>query len=209
MTTHPFGRRRSIPKDAILFAPGVPVRNLHRVEEGVIRQCLYLADGQRVIAGFAFPGDVLGLSDDQPMLTAETATSVLVCEWAIDQAEEADQRIRLLSRALQQVFLTLAIRSRRHARARVAAFLLDLAERRLGTEFRLPVPLVDLADHLGLTLHTISRTLTEFRRWGMLRQTRGRMFIITQIERLRDIANDGVTIPSNDPLSAFSPGMTH
>lgn len=208
-TTHRPGRRRIIPKDAILYAPGDPTHLLWRLEEGVVRQCLYLADGQRVIAGFAFPGDVLGLSDDRPVLTAEAATSALIFEWIVDPREEAALRIGLLSQALHRAFLTLAIRSRRHARARVAAFFLDLAERRLGAEFRLPIPLIDLADHLGLTLHTISRTLTEFRRCGLIRQTRGRMFIVTQVERLRDIANEGPAAHAKDPLSVASQRITH
>ncbi|WEK44014.1 MAG: Crp/Fnr family transcriptional regulator [Candidatus Sphingomonas colombiensis] len=208
-TTHPSGRRRILPKDAVLYAPGDLTRNLHRIEEGVVRLCLYLADGQRVIVGFAFPGDVIGLSEDQQVLTAEAATSVMVFEWGIEPREETEQRIKLLSLALHQAYLVLAVRSRRHARARVAAFFLDLTGRGLGTEFRLPLPLADLADHLGLTLHTISRTLTEFRRRGLLRQARGRVFTITQSDRLREIANEGQVFPSESHLPAFSPGMIH
>ncbi|QKS00506.1 Crp/Fnr family transcriptional regulator [Sphingomonas sp. CL5.1] len=207
---HPSGRRRILPKDAVVYAPGDLAHGLLRIEEGIVRLCLYLADGQRVIVGFAFPGDIIGLIDDHQMLTAEAATSVMVHESSSDgQENDAPRKIRLLSLALRQTYFVLAIRSRRHARARVAAFLLDLAGRRLGTEFRLPLPLTDLADHLGLTLHTISRTLTEFRRRGVLRQGRGRVFTITQTDRLREIANEGPLFASENHLPSFSPGITH
>jgi len=208
MTMHPFGRRRVFPKDSVLFPPGDATHNLHRIEEGVVRQCLYLSDGQRLVAGFAFPGELVGLIGGHQMLTAEAAAPVLTFEWAVDPEDEHDQRAKMLVLALHQAYLALALRSRRHARARVAAFLFDLAERRLGSEFRLPIPLADLADHLGLRLHTVSRIFTELRGDGVLRQARGRLFTITQIDRLREIANEAPTIRSNGHSSASSPGIT-
>lgn len=209
MTTHPTGRRRTFQKDTVLFAPSEAAHSLHQIQEGVVRQSLYLSDGQRIVAGFAFPGELVGLLGAHQMLTAEAAAPVLTFEWLVDPQDQADQRIKMLSLALHQAHLTLAIRSRRHARARLAAFLLDLAERRLGPEFRLPIPLVDLADHLGLKLHTISRTFTELRSEGVLRKARGRLFTITQVGRLREIANEGPARHSNSHPLTFSPGITH
>lgn len=208
-TTRPHGRRRVFPKDTILYAPGNSTHNLHRIEEGVVRQCLYLSDGHRIVAGFAFPGELIGLIDAHQMLSAEAAAQVLTFEWAVDPHDEAEQRSGMLSLALHQAHLTLAIRSRRHARARLAAFLLDLVEHRLGPEFRLPIPLGDLADHLGLGLHTISRTFAELRSGGVLRQARGRLFTITQIDQLREIASEGPTAPPKGSLAALSQRITH
>lgn len=208
-STHPTGRRRAFPKDVVLCAQGDATHNLHRIEAGVVRQCLYLSDGQRIVAGFAFPGELIGLIDGHQLLTAEAAAPVMTFEWPVDPHDENDQRIRMLSLALQQAHLTLAIRSRRHARARVAAFLLDLAERRLGPEFRLPIPLVDLADHLGLRLHTVSRTFTELQSEGVLRKARGRLFTVTEVDRLREMANEGPVLHSKSQLVTFLSGTTH
>src|SRR5436309_1103527 len=123
MTMHPFGRRRVFPKDSVLFPPGDATHHLHRIEEGVVRQCLYLSDGQRLVAGFAFPGELIGLVGGHQMLTIEAAAPVLTFEWAVDPQDEHDQRVSMLVLALHQAYLALALRSRRHARARVAAFL--------------------------------------------------------------------------------------
>jgi CRP/FNR family nitrogen fixation transcriptional regulator len=59
--------------------------------------------------------------------------------------------------------------SRQSAGERVAAFLLDLAERQGGLEsFELPMSRLDIADYLGLTIETVSRTLTRFKAKGII-----------------------------------------
>jgi CRP/FNR family transcriptional regulator, nitrogen fixation regulation protein len=47
------------------------------------------------------------------------------------------------------------------AQERVASFLLDLAKRAAAEEIEVPMSRQDIADYLGLTIETISRTLTQ------------------------------------------------
>jgi CRP/FNR family transcriptional regulator, nitrogen fixation regulation protein len=48
-----------------------------------------------------------------------------------------------------------------NAREKVSAFLLQMAERTCSDELELPMSRQDIADYLGLTIETISRTMTQ------------------------------------------------
>ena len=53
---------------------------------------------------------------------------------------------------------------------RVAGFLLKMAKRiDLSNEIELPMSRQDIADYLGLTIETVSRALSEFKRKGYLK----------------------------------------
>ncbi|HEX7819443.1 MAG TPA: Crp/Fnr family transcriptional regulator [Sphingobium sp.] len=204
-------RQRIYGKNAMIFFQGDKADHALRIVQGVVRLCLYLPDGQRVVAGFAFPGDLIGFDHIHYAVTAEAVTAALLLE-QLPTENGRNEEVRLLSGALNQANIALAVRSRRHARARVAAFLIALVDRGLGCQFRLPVPLADLADHLGLTVHTISRTLAELRRRNVIHLARGRQLTIPQIDQLRAIANDDGELQDawngkRQPLQLS--GMTH
>ena len=61
---------------------------------------------------------------------------------------------------------------------RIATFLLDLAERLESDAFDLPMSRIDVADYLGLTLETVSRTLTGFARQGLIRMPIARRNVV-------------------------------
>ncbi|MGD9884408.1 MAG: helix-turn-helix domain-containing protein, partial [Reyranella sp.] len=59
---------------------------------------------------------------------------------------------------------------RKTAQEKMATFLLDMADRLSDDDehFELPMQRTDIADHLGLTIETVSRTLTQFARNGLI-----------------------------------------
>jgi CRP/FNR family nitrogen fixation transcriptional regulator len=172
------GWRQSHGRDETIFDEGQPADRVYQLISGSVRTCRILRDGRRQIEGFHFPGDVFGLEGGATYrVGAQTLGATIVRAMpraTLDAlaAERGDVALRLLElttdslRHSQDHVLMLG---RRAACERVAALLLDLAER-TGAQVLLDVPMTrqDMADYLGLTIETISRTLTQFQQDGLI-----------------------------------------
>ena len=98
-----------------------------------------------------------------------------------------------LARALWQVSVRAFQRSEDHAlilarqgaTERVAAFLLDFAQRNGGVlTIDLPMTRQDIADHVGLTIHTVSRTLSQLQAQGLIEARSSRQVRLLDLQRL-------------------------
>jgi CRP/FNR family nitrogen fixation transcriptional regulator len=172
------GPHRAHGRDETIFDQDAPADRVYQLISGSVRTCRILRDGRRQIEAFHFPGDVFGLERGAAhRVSAQTLGQALVRVMpraALDAlaAERGDVARRLLElttdslRRSQDHALMLG---RRAACERVAALLLDLAER-TGAEVLLDVPMSrqDMADYLGLTIETVSRTLTQFQQDGLI-----------------------------------------
>jgi CRP/FNR family nitrogen fixation transcriptional regulator len=135
----------------------------------VVRTYKILSDGRRQIGGFYLPGDIFGFEfRDEHTFSAEAIadTKVVVVKRSMlmtaagrDTGVSRDLMAltgRELRRAQNRVLLLV-----KTAEQRVAHFLLEMAERaRGGSVVELPMVRQDIADYLGLTIETVSRTLT-------------------------------------------------
>jgi len=143
---------------------------LYKVVSGTVRTYKVLADGRRQIGAFYVPGDVFALeSGPQHAFSAEavTDTKVLVVKRsAVVVLAERDNDVArqlwaITSRELQRAqehFLALI----KTAEERVVGFLLDMSARVSGgNQFELSMSRQDIADYLGLTIETVSRTMTQ------------------------------------------------
>ncbi|MTW17690.1 helix-turn-helix domain-containing protein [Rhodoplanes serenus] len=171
------GVRMSYGRNAEIFGEGEPTAYVYRVVSGAARTYKVLDDGRRQISAFYLPGEVFGLdAAETHHCSAETvARSVLlvVKRSAILSLAETEHRTAhllwaLTARELQRVqtHMLVLIRS---AQERVACFLLEMAER-MGVvdQVELPMSRQDIADYLGLTIETISRTLTQLESTGAI-----------------------------------------
>jgi CRP/FNR family transcriptional regulator len=169
---------KNFPARTMLFDQGALAGSVFNVTEGMVRLYKSLPDGRRQIVGFALPGDFLGLAlMDRYGVAAEAVTQVRVCRFArpaflayVDGKPHLLRRLHEfagheLSLAQDQMLLL----GRKTAEEKVAAFLLNLQTRytRIGApSVTIPLPMnrQDIADYLGLTIETVSRTLTRFAR---------------------------------------------
>jgi CRP-like cAMP-binding protein len=164
------GTSVSFNQDDEIYSEGEPTVYVYKVVSGAVRTCKLLPDGRRQVAGFHLPGDVFGLelgSDLSLSAEAITATTVLVFsrDAIVDRADRdkdaAQDLWRLTTLQLQQAQRH-ALLLVKNARERVAAFLLEMSARMASQNtVNLPMSRQDIADYLGLTIETVSRTLTQ------------------------------------------------
>ena len=144
---------------------------VYRVLDGAGRTHTVLSDGRRQITGFHLPGDLFGFEQGRIYRhTAEALCEVRLLIFKRRQIERvAAHRVEVACRlwGVASDRLRLAedlvlLLGRRSALERVAAFLLEI-DRRLGRpgHFDLPMTRRDIADYLGLTLETVSRTVSQ------------------------------------------------
>ena len=169
------------PRDTI-FEEGDPCGDVHIVTSGVVRLHRDLPDGRRFVLGFALPGDLLGVSmEGRRAVTAQALDAVAVCRVSRAAFEKlAERRPALLRRLYEEATheLTLAqeqmvLLGRRNAREKTAAFLIGFRNRWKRVNGRashvaLAMTREDIGDYLGLTIETVSRTISAFARERLL-----------------------------------------
>ncbi len=158
-------------RNSEIFAEDAPADHIFLVLSGAVRVCKLLGDGRRQIETFCLPGDVFGWETaPRHRFSAEAVNecrvvrvkrSILFAR-AADDAELAHALWALTAGELSRTQNHLLVLGRKTAQERVATFLLDMAARSAGAagEVTLPMSRQDIADYLGLTIETVSRTLT-------------------------------------------------
>ncbi len=165
-------------RDQEIYGEGEPAGEVYRVVSGAVRSLRVLCDGRRQICDFYLPGDLFGVEagvDRRATAEALTDSMIVVARRSalVDELDGGASARRLWALAVadlqrsQDHVLTLG---RRAAGERVASFLVDLAAR-LGAAdgLELPMSRQDIADYLGLTIETVSRTFTQLQGAGLIK----------------------------------------
>jgi CRP/FNR family nitrogen fixation transcriptional regulator len=153
-----------------IYGENEPADYLYKVVSGTVRTYKVLVDGRRQIGGFYLPGDMFGLeTGDEHTFSAEAITDckiIVIKRSAVVALAARDNNVaqqmwaltaRELHRAQDRMLVLI-----KSAQERVAGFLLEMADRAPGSAaVELPMSRQDIADYLGLTIETVSRTLTQ------------------------------------------------
>lgn len=179
-TKAPTGIQMVLAKGEELFAEGDEADFFYQVVSGAIRSYKLLSDGRRQIDAFHLRGDIFGLeAGSEHRFSAEAVGDATVIAYRRNRLsalieDDAAFRDRIMTatlRSLERAQDHMLLLGRKTAQEKMATFLLDMAERLSGDNehFDLPMQRSDIADHLGLTIETVSRTLTQFARSGLIR----------------------------------------
>jgi CRP/FNR family nitrogen fixation transcriptional regulator len=172
------GFTMSFTRDEEIFGEGESADFVYKVVRGVVRTYRILDDGRRQISAFHFAGDLFGLEPGESHLYSAEAVSDceigLIKRVALDRTSSQNSLLArelwsLASKELSRAQEHLLLLGRKTALERVATFLLEMAIRDPETEaVHLPMSRTDIADYLGLTIETVSRTLTQLEKSGAI-----------------------------------------
>lgn len=178
----PIGATRLIEAKEHLFREGDRACSVYLVEAG--HMCIYrmMPDGRRQVIDFAYPGDVIGLGAlGHHAANAQATVKTRLRCIPVATLHEFASRDSSLGRRLYEALSRELLAAREHlftvsqctAAERLASFLLALSRRneRRGedaVQIVLPMTRIDIADFLGLTIETVSRTFTRFKSEGLI-----------------------------------------
>ncbi len=185
---------------------GDPAEHFFNITEGNAKLYKLLPDGRRAITGFAGPGHFLGLAVSTAYaFSAEAVDTMRICRFSrsklrvlLDDFPAMEKRLlEVASNELVAAQEQMLLLGRKTARERLASFLIDRAvapARCLGHDagraetVELPMTRSDVADYLGLTIETVSRTLSKLRGDGLIDIPSPAQIVIRRHDALESIA---------------------
>ena len=169
-----------VRRDQEIYAQDAAADYYYQVISGSVRTVRLMADGRRQVSEFLLPGEVFGVDAlDRYDFSAEALENGLIRRFprrrvetlAGENATLSQQLRQLVSRKLRQAHERMLVLGRMTASERIASFLLQLADRapaRAAGRIDLAMSRRDIADYLGLTIETVSRTLTMLKADGTI-----------------------------------------
>lgn len=186
--------REEIDQHRFLFQEGDPAHEVFNILDGTVKLYKSLPDGRTQITGFLFPGDFLGLSTKGDYsYSAEAITDVRVCRFQRrdlnvmfkDYPKLVDRLLAIASDELAAAQEQMLLLGRKTAQERILSFLHVMSERarrrgQTATSLNLTMSRADIADYLGLTIETVSRTLTKLREKGIIKLPRPQEVVLAE-----------------------------
>jgi CRP/FNR family transcriptional regulator len=178
------GARRRLARDERLYTMGEPFRNLYAVRYGHFKTCQVNAAGAQQVTGFQMAGELLGMdaiSGERHQCDAVALEDSEVCEIPFARLEELFGQVpallrhfhRIMSREITREQNVMLLLGNMRAGQRFAVFLVNLSARYAArgyspTAFGLRMSREDIGNYLGLTIESVSRLLSRFRKQGWI-----------------------------------------
>lgn len=178
------GKRRRLLRDERLYQMDEPFRNLYAIRFGHFKTYQVNANGEQQITGFQMAGELLGMdaiSGDRHHCDAVALEDSEVCEIPFARLEELFGQVptllrhfhRIMSQEITREQNVMLLLGNMRAEQRFAVFLVNLSARYAArgysaTSFQLRMSREDIGNYLGLTIESISRLLSRFKKQGWI-----------------------------------------
>lgn len=196
-------RQQPVERSDHLFHGGQSAKTVSVVRSGSVKAYQLSHEGDEIVSGFYLPGEILGLdalSNEKHPGFAVALEDSRTCEIPfkdfiamLQSSPKLNQvMLRLLSEEMAETRELLLVVGRLDARTRVALFLMSMS-RRLARrnqdpdQFRLTMDRRDIANYLGLTIETVSRTLSALQREKVI-EVRGKLVRVLDRDSLEEMA---------------------
>jgi len=180
-----------------IYGEGDEAALFFKVALGVVRTCTFLSNGRRQIDAFYVPGNVFGLEVGvEHSLSAETVCNSTVISYRRRDLEALAANNDGVSRQLFSYAMQSLARAQQHAILlgrrcaieKLAAFLIDWATYSPKSELlTLEMSRQDIADYLGLTIETVSRTFAHLEGKALIELPTARQIRLKDPKGLRDL----------------------
>ncbi len=178
------GRRRRVARDELLYRIDDPFKNLYAIRFGHFKTYQSNPSGEQQITGFQMAGELLGMdaiSAERHHCDAVALEDSEICEVPFHRLEELFGQMptllhhfhRIMSQEITREQNVMLLLGNMRAEQRFAAFLVNLSSRYAArgyssTSFQLRMSREDIGNYLGLTIESISRLLSRFKKQGWL-----------------------------------------
>lgn len=200
---------RELVPGQVLIAAGAPASEVFNIVSGMLMMSRTGNDGRRQVLSFLFRDNFIGLTAaDRYYFTVQAVTpAVVACipradfQARMGRVPEAERAfLNMTFRVLEDLLDAIYSLGQRTALERLAVFLLFLRHaRRLAegpaddadpvlNEVNLPMTREDIADYVGLQKETVSRSLGQLERRGLIRRLDNHHIRILDLAQLRELA---------------------
>lgn len=190
-------RGRVLANRTAIYHQGDAFAGFYRVNSGVVMVFRLLEDSTRQISGFYTAGDFFGFSsgDVHPDNAVCVTTANVARLTMADVRDSVDLQRAVFDATCKQIDAAqnhVTTLTRKSAEAKVAGFLLKLAENAKDASeeasINLPMNRLDIADYLGMSIETVSRRLTALKAAGIIQLPNRKTAEIKSVSRLAELA---------------------
>ncbi|HEY9034660.1 MAG TPA: fumarate/nitrate reduction transcriptional regulator Fnr [Pseudomonadales bacterium] len=197
-------RGRITQKGEHIYRTNDPFHAVFAIRSGYVKTYRITDDGEEQITGFYFPGEVFGMdgiNKHKYTNSAKALESTAICEIPFARFQELTSQLpslqmhffQLMSQEITTDQQLITMLSKKTAEQRVATLLLTISARNAhrsqsATAFRLAMSRTDIGNYLGLTVETVSRTLSRFSKMDLIDLDQKEVRLL-DVEGLRVLAN--------------------